>query len=285
MKRDWVTILAQGKDFVDSETFSYGIPPTLRRLHYLLVSDAAARDAGYVNTENDYKQLSSRSGVARRAGTFPDLVDRTRSISYARGYSSPSALLLMAANGYNVDRSKLLDPRVLILVEKDGVIPLIESRFDWLDVAAVRGYSSVSFLSELNRRGEDNQVALYIGDHDPTGLDIAREIAERLEYPIQRIALNRDQVDEYQLPPMAAKATDTRYAAMVAKEGEAMQVELDAMPAEVLLNLVAHEITRATGTVIRPDGQPNWPDVDESEKADRARLMELAGTWTDSGAP
>ncbi len=271
---------------MNAETLAYGVAPTLRRLHYLLVSDAIARDGGYVNTQNDYKQLSERTAVARRAGTFPDLVDRTRSISYARGDVSPASTLRSAAYFYKVDRSKLLAPRVLILVEKDGVVPLIESRFDWLDVAAVRGYPSVSFLTTLNTLGSaGDTVAIYIGDYDPTGLDVSRVLTEYVTYPVERIALNKSQVLDHQLPPMPAKSTDARYKSMVASEGEAIQVELDAMPADVILDLVSRSVEQLTGETLRPDGQPDWPDVDESEQADRARLTEIANTWTDSGAP
>ena len=54
---------------------------------------------------------------------------------------------------------------------------------------------------------------------------------------IHRIALNAEQIAEYELPPMAGKASDTRAAGFVEKHGELIQVELDALPPDVLRKL------------------------------------------------
>lgn len=281
MKRDWKTVLSRAVHHAHHEYRAFGTAPTLRRLHYLLVSDAEAASAGYVNSQNCYKQLSEKSATARRGGLFPDLTDRTRTVSYARGYANPASLLKSVAYAYRVRRSELLSPRIIILVEKDGVVPLVESRFDWLDVAAVRGYPSLSFIQTLNSLHDNGDVmALYVGDFDPSGLDISRNLMEQLNFPLRRIGLSGQQVREYNLPPLPAKGGDSRTARMVATEGEAMQVELDALPATVLLDLIAEAITEETGETIRPDGMPDWPDVDTSETATRQRLLDFAGEWS-----
>lgn len=282
MKRHWPTILDVAAEHVDSETLQFGTPPTLRRLHYLLVSDQRAREAGYVNTVNDYKQLSAKTAPMRDAGEFPDLIDRARSIEYADGYASAGELLRSTASWFRLDRSAALPVKVILLAEKDGVVPLIRSRFDWLDVSAVKGYASVSHADRLAHLEDLDRetVGIYIGDYDPTGLDISRALAERLPYTLRRIGLSKAQVVEHNLPPMPAKATDSRTAGMIAAEGEAMQVELDALPSAVLLDMIGAAITDETGVAIRPDGKPDLPEVDVSEQRQRRALLDLAAGWS-----
>ncbi len=104
--RDWSTILALAEEHVIRETFEVDTAPTLRRLHYLLVSDAQARAAGYANTLNDYKQLSARTTKVRDAGEFPDLIDRGRSIELADGWASAGDLLRSVSSWFTLDRSE-----------------------------------------------------------------------------------------------------------------------------------------------------------------------------------
>lgn len=282
MRIDWRTVISRAEILVRRETNEYGSPPTLRRAHYMLVSDAEAAAAGYSNTQSDYSQLSRRTAKMRDAGTFPEFTDRKRGIERASGYSSLGELIHTCTYLWRVDRSELMPKKVVIIAEKDGIIPILSSSFDWLDLSALSGYSSQTHgvaLAELLDPDRPT-VAIYIGDYDPSGLDISRNLAERLPYPLRRIGLSRDQVLEHNLTPMAPKKGDSRNARMVANEGAAMQVELDALPAEVLLAMVAEAITDETGVALRSDGTPDWPDVDRSEKEDRDRLVELANEFS-----
>lgn len=280
---DWPTVIDRAAFHVTQETVLYGVPPTLRRCHYLLVSDELAAAAGYRNRDGDYKQLSSRTTKARDAGTFPRLTDRGRSISRAPGYSTPAEILRESADIYSVNRADLMPVKVIVIAEKDGIVPLIESRFAWLDVSASKGYSSQTHTNALAQLldPERETVSVYLGDYDPSGLDISRNLAERLPYRLQRVGLSREQVDRHNLVPMSVKSGDSRLAGMVAAEGSAMQVELDALPAPVLFDLLATAITDVSGIVIRDDGQPDWPDVDTSEAEDRTRLLAFAAEFED----
>ena len=279
---EWPRMIAIAAELAEAEEVAYGSPPTLRRLHYLLVSNAEAYELGYRNTIGAYKTLSDKSARAREAGIFPSLEDRTRSVSYAAGFADARQAINAVARRYSLDRSRLMPVNVLVLVEKDGVMPLVDSRFDWLDTAAVRGYPSLTFTDSLNAiadRDERETVAIFASDYDPSGLDLARVLAERLNFEVRRVALTLAQVHEHDLPPMPAKTTDSRLARMVAIEGEAVQVEMDAMPAEALLRLIAEAITDVSGVAIRSDGRPDLPGVDEREAAERTALRELATTW------
>jgi hypothetical protein len=68
-------------------------------------------------------------------------------------------------------------------------------------------------------------VVLYLGDHDPSGIDMTRDIFERvpllggttgwdtmpmpLDMTVNRLALNIDQVRKYNPPENPAKQTDS----------------------------------------------------------------------------
>ena len=68
-------------------------------------------------------------------------------------------------------------------------------------------------------------LILHLADHDPNGIDMTRDNADRLArfagHPIEvrRIALNLDQVAQYQPPPNPTKETDSRAAIYIAKFG------------------------------------------------------------------
>ena len=87
-------------------------------------------------------------------------------------------------------------------------------------------------------------ILLYAGDFDPSGEDIIRDIEERCPAfdEIRRVALTSEQVEEYELPPQPAKKGDPRADDFVARHGELVQVELDALPMEVLRELYADAI-------------------------------------------
>ncbi|MPZ18113.1 MAG: hypothetical protein GEV06_09405 [Luteitalea sp.] len=51
---------------------------------------------------------------------------------------------------------------------------------------------------------------------------------------VRRVALTRQQIEAYDLPPMPGKSTDTRAKGFIARHGALMQVEVDALPPDVL---------------------------------------------------
>lgn len=264
----WPTVVARAEDLVRRETASLGVPPTLRRVHYLLVSDAIAADAGYINTQSSYKGLSDKLARARESGGFPALSDLTRRIQEPFVFGSEDEARRWLSRRFELDRRQLLGKYVVVAVEKDGLVPLIQSRFGWMDVTAVRGYTSYTHAQDLSLY----DVIVYAGDYDPTGLDIDRDLSARTFADVRRVALTGDQVVEYDLTPMPVKATDSRLAAMYASQGEAMQVELDAMDPNVLLDLIAEGIEDATGIELAADGSPVAPDLDAEEAEIRERL-------------
>ena len=116
-------------------------------------------------------------------------------------------------------------------------------------VCPSKGYSSFTYIAEtvnrLRRIKDRNIHILYFGDYDPSGLDIERDLYDRLvrygspsDLQVTRIALTREQIDEYDLPPFPAKTSDVRYARFVYETGSTDAVELDALEPPVLTELI-----------------------------------------------
>jgi len=98
---------------------------------------------------------------------------------------------------------------------------------------------------------EKEVVVLYLGDHDPSGEDMVRDIRDRLtefgvpNLKVVKIGLTIEQVRRYNLPPNPAKVTDARAKGYIAKFGNDSW-EVDAVPPRDLNRIVEQSITRYT---------------------------------------
>ncbi len=143
------------------------------------------------------------------------------------------------------------DAVVEVWLEKEalaGVLYDVTAEWD-VPLMVTRGYPSLSFL-HLAAEGilkEDKPTFLYyIGDHDPSGVHIPqkveadlREMAAGAEIHFERIAVNVDQIEEWNLPTRPTKKTDTR-----SKTFMGASVEADAIPPADLRALVEEAITQ-----------------------------------------
>jgi len=266
---EWPDIIDRAAELARAETDRFGVPPTLRRVHYLLVSDVLATSLGYTNRRYCYSALSDRTARGREDGTFPDLSDNTRSIGTEQSFTDEQQAREWLADIFTLDRNRLFDRRVLIASEKDGLMPLIRSRFGWMWTTTVRGFTSHTHLQSMSRYG----LILYIGDFDPSGLFISQQIDERCpDTELIRVGLDYGQVAEHGLVENPVKESDTRTAWMREHFGTAVQVELDALDPDVTLNLLADAIEEHTGVEVRADGMPDAPELDAEEEEIRTRL-------------
>lgn len=102
-------------------------------------------------------------------------------------------------------------------------------------------WASAQRLIRYNNNGQQ-PVIIHMGDHDPSGIDMTRDIIDRQDLflghvKVIRVALNMDQVEEYSPPPNPAKLTDTRASGYVSKYGNESW-ELDALEPRVLRKLI-----------------------------------------------
>ena len=107
-----------------------------------------------------------------------------------------------------------------------------------------------SFGKELGRLIRDGvyPVILYLGDHDPSGINMPLVAAPDLtmyagaEVEVVRLSLNLDQVQELNLPPNFAKETDKRFSAYVREFGTQECWELDALEPTMIDQLLREAI-------------------------------------------
>lgn len=235
-------------------------PLTLRQIYYQLVAQLLIR-----NALNEYQKLSRVLSKARLDGAVPwkSMEDRSRSILYSGGYSDINHFKKSEEDslltGYRRDLLQTQAVRPEIWVEKDALSHLVYGvASDYcIDVVAARGFSSMSFKHECRERIlrnlEENQLTkiLYFGDLDPSGWEMLPTMMKTLKDKMnmedfvtdERIALNLDQVEQYNLPhsPDALKLTDTRAKKYLKRFGN-MAVELDALKPEILQSLVKSAI-------------------------------------------
>ncbi len=266
---DWKALLNRAEAIVAS--YSTGV--TLRQLFYRLV---AAQDLP--NTASAYKGLSSRTAQARREDAFPDLIDRGREIHRATAWHSPAHAIDSLARQYRLDRTEGQDVSVYVGVEKAGLVMQLEAWFGDLGmpIIALGGYSSQTFVDDVVNDVEARDrpaMLLYGGDFDPSGEDIDRDFVERTDCfdKVVRVALTADQVDAYNLPPAMGKSTDSRAGAFMARHGALVQVELDALPPDVLEQLYRDAISEFWDVSA-------YEAVRHREAADIVRLQEAART-------
>lgn len=216
---------------------------SLRQLYYQFVS------RGWLdNTEKSYRNLGSLINDGRLAGLVPwdCLEDRTRHIRAVTTWDSPKEILEVAAESYRVDCWRDQNCYLEVWVEKDALLGVLEQVCTNWGVAyfSCRGYASQTAVWEASERlaHKQNPVVLYLGDHDPSGLDMTRDLKLRFEVfdcdvKVDRLALNQDQVDRYTPPPNPAKVTDARFTQYQKDHGDESW-ELDALEPSVLSGIV-----------------------------------------------
>jgi hypothetical protein len=139
---------------------------------------------------------------------------------------------------------------LLISLEKDALSRLVSRIGNAYSVRTfpTRGYPSFSYVQTManymqTRLGGKHTVILYFGDFDPSGVDIERDLEDRLsrygatDFSVKRIALTADQIKQYKLPPMPVKRSDARAEGFLAEHGD-QSVELDALDPNLLQNTV-----------------------------------------------
>jgi hypothetical protein len=238
---------------VIAEYQAQGFILTLRQLYYQLVS----RDI-IANKLTEYKRLGSIVNDARLAGLIDwnSIEDRTRELRRLSHWSSPSDIISACSEQFHVDLWADQGYRPEVWIEKDALVGVIEGVCNELDVPyfSCRGYTSQSEMwggaMRLRNHMAQHQVPVifHLGDHDPSGRDMTRDIQDRMQLfmgglELQRLALNMDQIDKYKPPPNPAKLTDSRCAGYIAEFGSSSW-ELDALEPSVIAALIRVNIRR-----------------------------------------
>lgn len=283
-----LAIITQANVIIE-EYAAQGYDVTLRQLFYQLVVRGLIP-----NTLREYKRLSSIVNDARYAGLIDwlHITDRTRNLRKNPHWDEPEDIISSAVSSFAIDKWETQDYRPEVWIEKDALMGVIEGVCKKLDVSffSCRGYTSASEMWIAAKQRligclKNGQVPLivHLGDHDPSGIDMTRDIFDRLELflrfegynpaEVKRIALNMDQIESYRPPPNFAKLTDTRAKGYIKHFGK-NSWELDALEPTVLAALIED-------TVLAYRDDRLWQEAVTLEEQHRESLRDAATRWVD----
>ena len=290
--------LIQTADGILSDYATRGYDLTLRQLFYQFVSKNLI-----ANTEKEYNALGSAVNEGRLRGmlNWDHVVDRTRNIRSVPHWVDPANIVRDAASSFRVDKWKRQPAYIEVWIEKDALIGVISRVCRELDVPyfSCRGYTSQSEMwraaeriaeaMDNDHRKKENGIIIHLGDHDPSGIDMTRDIQDRLNMflsggefdmrrdmdwiTVNRVALTIDQINELNPPPNPAKFTDSRAKDYIAKYG-ASSWELDALSPEYMNDLIRD-------TILAYRDEDLWDEDVAIEIEYRAELSKASQNWSD----
>jgi hypothetical protein len=230
-----------------------GFTPTLRQLYYRLVASCII-----ANSKNSYNNLGTLCKNGRMTGLIDwrGIEDRGRGLCGFSYYAGPRDFFEKTIPRYKTDPWKNQKYYLEVWCEKQALENIVEEaagKYD-VDFLSCKGFPSTSELWRASFRfigqseaGKQN-VLIYLGDHDPSGCDIDRDIGSRLaefgaEVKVERIALTKRQTEQYGLPPQPAKKQDRRTAKYEEEHGSDAW-ELDALGPDVLDGLISETVEK-----------------------------------------
>lgn len=247
---------------------------TLRQLYYQLVSKDIIP-----NNQKEYAKLSRLLKEGRLGGIvdWSAIEDRLRQVRKVATWDSPKQILSAALNQFRLDRLQKQKKHVEVWVEKDALSQVVERAANPFQVPVLvnRGYGSISAIYDTYCRVKDAMVdedkdvtILYLGDHDPSGLDMSRDINKRLKellskegledrFHIDHIALTMAQIQEFNPPPNPAKVQDPRAKWYIENFGDTSW-EVDALPPAELNRIIQEEI----GKYIDMEMYKQWEELE-----------------------
>ena len=253
-------------------------PVTVRQVFYQMVSRGLVP-----KSEASYNGVIGRLlRDMRRDGELPYrwIADNTRWMRKPTSYSDMATMLESSIDLYRRDLWQHQDAYVEVWLEKDalsGVLYPVTSRWD-VPLMVTRGYPSLSFLhtaAEAIQEQDKPCYLYYLGDHDPSGVDIPnkvidglRDMAPEAEIQFEVLAVLPEQIEEFNLPTRPTKKSDTRAKTFV---GES--VEVDAIPPVTLRGIVEDAILRHV------DGD-RYERFQLVEEAERETLASFVSAWS-----
>ncbi len=251
------------------------IVPTVRQLFYALAVEE------YVpKSEKGYGKVQRLLAQARERGDYPwdGIHDSLRKVQRVSAWQDLPNFFSTVKRAYTRDYWQDQPRQVEVWVEKDTihgtVAPLVEEYQVPLLVA--RGYLSVSAKNEARQRlARKPRTIIYIGDHDPSGINMLEQAAEWIrerceagvDLEIDRIAITDEDHADQALPHLPINSKDTRALDYLARFG-AQVVEVEALPPVEL----QHRLHAGLKRHIEPGA---WHLAVEREEADQEKLRDL----------
>lgn len=267
---------------VIDEYAAQGYELTLRQVYYQLVA------RGYIpNNERSYKNLGNLINDGRLAGLIDwyAIVDRTRNIKRNAHWEDPQSVIESAKYSYMLDRWQYQPNYVEVWVEKDALIGIVSQICRKLDVPhfSCRGYTSQSEMWAaaqrfINQDHRESRTIIHLGDHDPSGIDMTRDIRERLalfgaDVDVKRVALTMEQIERFSPPPNPTKLTDARASGYISEYGHECW-ELDALEPKIITSLIRNEVTALMDSDL-------FEEVERKEQTDKSNIQLVCDNYDD----
>jgi len=251
---------------------------TLRQLYYQLVS----RDI-IPNKVTEYGKLSTLLVKGRMGGEvdWEAIEDRLRIPNLPYWVHGIKDAINDTIRTYRLNRMKGQDVYIELWAEKDALSSILKKVTYQYHIRLMinRGYSSCTAMYDAFNRIQSygwgkEIIILYLGDHDPSGLDMIRDISDRLvefgTHPvIEHVALTQEQIEEYNPPPNPTKVADPRAKWYISKFGDTSW-EVDALEPQVLISMLESRIKTLIDI-------PKYEAIVKQEKEDKFKLKELIG--------
>lgn len=242
---------------------SIEIKLTNRQLYYQLVGKDLIPNAQEV-----YKRICTFITDLRYCGLvdWESIEDKSRVPKRHAEWDNVSDLVDSAIYAFRLPRTSDQEYYIEMYCEKEAGVNVLSTVADEFHVyfGFNKGYSSAAAMYQLAKRVKNQieegkeVIILYFGDHDPSGLDMIRDIEDRVteflengdyftqpNFNVIPVALNMDQIRKYNPPPNPAKITDPRAKWYIEKYGK-KSWELDAIDALELREIAKNSVLKYT---------------------------------------
>jgi hypothetical protein len=242
---------------------------------------------GTGNAPPNYRWLAETMKDGRLNGLvhWEAIEDRTRRLHQTPDWADPQSIIFQASEQFQLDLWETQKTRVEVWVEKEALAGVFQPICDEerVPLLCCRGYASTSAMwnasVRLLRHQRDGKktVILYFGDHDPSGIDMNRNIRDQMDVfqcpvDVRMMALTMDQVEELGPPSDPAKPSDSRYEAYAEIYGPDCW-ELDALEPAYLEDLVTNTVEEYR------DDRPAWNAMAEAEEDHTVTIHQVADRW------
>ena len=246
-------------------------PASVRHLFYRAVVEEVpgiTKDGrGYEKAQRAVLRLRRQGAIA-----YEEIVDLTRWQRKAASYGGIEEVLRETARFYRRDLWARSPYRIEVWCESDSIAGVIyETTHRWdVPLMSTRGYSSATFAYSAAvawLQDDRKPVVLYVGDHDPHGLEIESALRSELELHyggaiyFERMGVTWGQVEDWDLPGTKPKKP----------YGFPLAVEAEAIPPGDMRLLVDEAVADFADT-------EQLAVLHAAEESERAVLMRMAET-------
>lgn len=253
-------------------------PMTIRQLFYRLVSVGEVE-----NNKKHYQMVIRIMTTARMDGRcrFEYIVDRSRPEYKSNVWDDAADYARTVMYGYRKDYWTLQPHHIELWVEKDAIVGSIDEVTKELGVIirVGRGFVSTTKIHDIAKHFSSMNkpiTAFYLGDHDPSGVCIERDLQERLrasgvDFTLWRLAIHAEDIEKFNLPPLTIKESDSRSTEFRRVYGNDC-VELDALPPDELRRRIRNAFESCIDMEI-------WQRSISVEKAEFDSIQRTVSAW------